>query len=907
MQQLFALLFLIFSSVILGDNVSDSMLLSYFDASLLPVMFILNAILLFIVSAFFMTLIDRVDRGYLLIGVLVSHLIILSAVKVAITLKIFVACPFLYSYSYSSKMILFMVFWTVVNDIIDARDAKRLFPRIAAGGVLGGITISFVAAIFAPSLGAEGLMVVWLAIVSAAIPLSFAIHKKFMPHLKATREPSTSSSLFQRLTDFRLIRNDNLLRHMAIIYFLTFILLYANDFIFLSTLKENFLSARNSLIEAIDPSLILGLLSGGDADALILKKAVPTFLGLFKGIANTLTLIIQFTIAGFILRSLGTVKAMLVMPICLFFIYGSMVAVKFLNFPDIAPLGYPFFGNLLFTTVLFGLTARIALFDAIYSPNFQIFFSALNKDIRGRGKILIEGLIKPFAILAAGLFILTFYESHPTGSLISLFVFSFVLIVICLLIKKSYTKSIAKSLGDGREERLETLLHSDKEKEENAIPFLQDFIEDTDTEIAEFATFTLASLSGDEPPKLLWGRFSRASESEKIHFLRVILPLKDMRYIRLYEAGLFSISGDVTATSLEAIIKLGIPIDTSRISRFVNSNHDGVRAAAAVALWKNGSASEKQMLQTVLREVLFASDTSYLKFGIRALAASSDSSLWPLLEMGLNRALLLGTDYTRIAIEAASSINDIRACRWLMTQIPLLEGTVLDLIDKHLSLYLHEYPELVEEAFNSPCAVLRIHTVKALVNRSKDNDEAITTLLEDLLETEVQLMFRYASYTSILLPESDGEKLLSDAVNERKISTNLSHFLMICAALYPNSGLKAAANRIKSINKHVRASALELLDNTTSIRPVKLFLKLIDKPDHSWIRDTLRKEWREETPTRLSVIKTLSEESDAWIRMLAIYAALEHDRAFGNTEFLDAIDLNRVSALALMAEVIEDG
>ncbi|MBL8028467.1 MAG: hypothetical protein JNL74_18730, partial [Fibrobacteres bacterium] len=335
MQRLFILLFILFSSVILGDNVSDSLLLSYYDASILPVMFMVNALFLFLVSSFFMTLIDRVDRGLLLMGVIGIHLTMLTAVKFAMSAGLSIAYPFLYSYSYASKMMLFMVFWTVVNDIVDARDAKRLFPKIAAGGVLGGITVSFAAAFLAKRTGAEGLLLIWMIIVASSFPVAWTIHRRFLPHLRAVREPSSSGNLFRKLLDFRLLRRDPLLRHMALIYFLTFILLYSHDFIFLSTLKENFLAAKSELITRIDPAQVHSILGAGeDADAIILKRAVPTFLGLFKGAANTFTLLLQFTVAGFILRSLGTVRAMLVMPICFVAAFGAILLGRFSLLPD---------------------------------------------------------------------------------------------------------------------------------------------------------------------------------------------------------------------------------------------------------------------------------------------------------------------------------------------------------------------------------------------------------------------------------------------------------------------------------------------------------------------------------------------------------------------------------------------
>jgi hypothetical protein len=649
----------------------------------------------------------------------------------------------------------------------------------------------------------------------------------------------------------------------------------------------------------------VSVLGGEDINAIVLKRAVPTFLGLFKGVANSVTLLLQFTVAGFILRSLGTVRAMLVMPICFVLAYGAILLGRLSLLPNFAPSGYPFFGSSFFLVVIAGLTARIALFDAVYSPNFQIFFSALNKDIRGRGKILIEGVIKPFAILAAGLFILFIYKQYPTGATILLFCFAIFLVVLCVFMRKSYTQSIARSLGDGREERLkEMLLSSSGGHEDNTLPLLKDFLDDQDPEIADFATSSLAKLSGEEPVRLLWGRFTRADSKGRIRFMRILAPLNDLRYVRLYEAGLYDVDGDVLAASMEALISSGVPLDKNRFTKLLAHTHPGVRAGAAAGLWRTATPNERIILEAAIRELLISQEPGSLEAGIRAASASAEPTLWNSLESGLNVAVSYGGEYRKLAIESAGSFNDPRACKWLINRSSHCEGNDLDEIDQALSMHLLNHLGVIEEAFNSESQVARACVIRALVIKRTQPTEPLRRLLEDLLELEVHLMLRYELYSSLLEHEHDGERLLAEAVHEKRFRKNMGHFFLVAAAIYPAAGLQSAANRVGSINRHVRASALELLDSTSSLRPVKLFLRLCDKSSSEWIRETLRREWQDDIPTRYFVLKVLSEDEDNWIKSLAIFSAIENDRIAGSTEYLDSIGLNRVSAFARLAETL---
>jgi len=104
--------------------------------------------------------------------------------------------------------------------------------------------------------------------------------------------------------------------------------------------------------------------------------------------------------------------------------------------PAFGPTIYPFFGSMLFAIIVISLALRIATFDSIYSPNFQIFFSTLGKQIRGRGKIFVEGIIKPFAILSSGILIIVLFSRFIVPSIAILLILSSVLFWRSLLISK---------------------------------------------------------------------------------------------------------------------------------------------------------------------------------------------------------------------------------------------------------------------------------------------------------------------------------------------------------------------------------------------------------------------------------------------------------------------------------------
>ena len=157
--------------------------MSHFDAQLIPKMFLVNAFSLFIISAVMMSIVDRIDRGKFFQVAIFIHASILLLIRLAVMADWnFFFLP-LFTYAYISKIIFFMMFWTLVNDLIDSRKAGKEFPVIAAGGTLGAIVVSFSIPGLMKIIPAENLLLVWSVLVWAVgfsfLPLRAKFGKKF--------------------------------------------------------------------------------------------------------------------------------------------------------------------------------------------------------------------------------------------------------------------------------------------------------------------------------------------------------------------------------------------------------------------------------------------------------------------------------------------------------------------------------------------------------------------------------------------------------------------------------------------------------------------------------------------------------------------------------------------------------
>ena len=238
-HNLFFLLMLCFAAAILGDSTAEALLLGRFGPELIPRMFCINAAALFILSGVMFSVIDRLDRRKFFYYALLIHGVILLLLRLAVGADMDFLFPLLFSYAYSSKILFFLLFWTIANDLIDSRRAGKEFPAIAAGGTMGAIGVSFSIPGLMRFIAVENLLIVWALLAGAAGMLLLPLQRRYRELGPTQKKNSDDPATFiNRLLPISLMRNEPLLRTMATFYLLIFFLLLNQHMIFYRELKE---------------------------------------------------------------------------------------------------------------------------------------------------------------------------------------------------------------------------------------------------------------------------------------------------------------------------------------------------------------------------------------------------------------------------------------------------------------------------------------------------------------------------------------------------------------------------------------------------------------------------------------------------------------------------------------------
>ena len=168
---MFSYIFLLIATLLIIKPVRNSLFLTQFGVSKLPVVFIMVAISAAIITQIYSKLAQRVRLNLLILAT--SLISILSLFFFWILL----------SFDYQGKWFLYVFyvwvaifgvittsqFWLLANYVFDAREARRLFGFIGAGAISGGIFGGYLTNYLAPIVGTESLIFICIAFLVLCI------------------------------------------------------------------------------------------------------------------------------------------------------------------------------------------------------------------------------------------------------------------------------------------------------------------------------------------------------------------------------------------------------------------------------------------------------------------------------------------------------------------------------------------------------------------------------------------------------------------------------------------------------------------------------------------------------------------------------------------------------------------
>jgi AAA family ATP:ADP antiporter len=801
---LFVLLFCSFAMVIIGDSTTEALLLAHYGAQIIRWMFLVNALFLFGTSLFTLPLIDRIDRGRLFFIFLMVHGCIIALAWLASLCNYQALYIPLFSYAYVSKIFVFLLFWTIANDLIDSRSAGKQFPFIAAGGTLGAISISFAIPLLLKVLQPQALLLAWSFLSFLVGVLFLPIWRSFGRHLKtetvAKRNPTRRTTI---LRDLRLVQSEPLLRTMAILYLLLFFVLLNQQFWFYNSLKTHL----------------------GDA------RRIASFLGVFNGVSMGATFLLQLFVAGKIIKRVGSTRAMLLLPIVFCAIFLFLAIYGKIADTTSAPA-------LLFWAIAGGVALRIAFFDSFFSPNFQLFFSSLPRDVRGRGKITIEGVVKPLAIASAGLWLIFFSRHYALWINMTVYLcFSAAMVVQTCLLKRKYTESIRNYLYKYSARKLSP--HSSLTPiggRQDVLAILKNLYQTEPDDVKGFIVEVLAEINTPQSIETLCLLCNQAEAKLRSKIVSALATLKSARLISFFEAHLDDCDLRVVANAIAALGELSDSQRPSKLIPFLSHSDQRVRGNTIVALWLQSERGHHDVVLQSLHQMLISDDCGMRASGLYALGAIKAPEVF-FAEIGAvyeaNRNSI-GKNRTvwRQFIKALTSYPSDTVVDMLLDSAMNVETWRRKEVSAALTSCIEQgYPieqllaRLGSENFMQRALVLQaLNMGRQAINRRHHR------ILETMAENEISGIYRdwLAIAALTARPKSDALHLLISAIQEECIRERLDCLIQSAALLDTSGQIREVIGRLRHMNNHIRACACEVLDNAGKSRLNRMILGLLD-------------------------------------------------------------------------------
>ncbi len=158
-------LFLISAATIILNNYAETAFLKRFGVKHLPVIYMLNSALTFIIMGLLAGVMARLPGIRLLAYILVFFSGSVAALRFCLPFDFKLLYPLLYILKAQYSILLGLLFWNLANDLFNTRQAKRLFPLITAGGVVGSILGSAGTPALANLISMDNLMIAYAALM----------------------------------------------------------------------------------------------------------------------------------------------------------------------------------------------------------------------------------------------------------------------------------------------------------------------------------------------------------------------------------------------------------------------------------------------------------------------------------------------------------------------------------------------------------------------------------------------------------------------------------------------------------------------------------------------------------------------------------------------------------------------
>ncbi|HEV2348329.1 MAG TPA: Npt1/Npt2 family nucleotide transporter [Terriglobia bacterium] len=826
------------AGIMFGRNARDSLFLVYFGVQYLPYMYFTNAVFLILCSLVYTTLVDKIDRGKFLAGVSLIFVASLVVSRVIVSDHPHWFFPVLYNQATVIWYFSLMQFWTFVGDLFDTRQAKRVYPLLAVGALVGMVGVGLGAKPIVHLIGTENLLLLWAGSILAAVILAAITYKRYrvqtspLKGVDSTIEahPKKPSEWEKIKHGLREVGQEPLLRSMAGYILLLWTVFSIVDFCFNKTMREIYPNAAD----------------------------LATFFGRFVGIQGLLCLVIQVFFARAVISRLGVGKTINFHPAIL--VLGSAWMSLRYGFASV------------FSTKLGDASMLYTFSDSSY----QLLYSPISPERRARVRGFIEGYIRPLSLAAAGALVLLgnnylkpiLLSSGgiiPTGQQLAwgALIMAALWLGVALTAQKGYIRALLRNLqGDSPALRLAAETALKKLKEEASVSLLEDILRNENLEQTLAAILIMESFGTEEAAEAIAKLLSHGDPHVRATAVSALSHLAPGKYLDRMAPLLDDPDPRVRSNIIEALAEAKDPALAEKLQPFLKDPSRRIRINTILTIAAIQGVSPSEESWPVISD-LASGDQDARSAAVFALGRISLDQSTELLSQ------LLKDPDLNIRCKAAEALGRVGSQRNIPALVEALAGSpevrhrarrsIVSIIKRHGGDTVHdvartalssERPEIRSEIADVLGRLKDIQVMETLIKLLKDPEwrvrwkvlksfermarggplpENARTALFDYAHDELQSFQQSVLISQILFPKpSDvSERMLAQALEEDRANIEERVFHML-GILCGRDRMLAIYQKLRSGDARLRADALEALDNLAPKKISRQILKLLE-------------------------------------------------------------------------------
>ncbi|MGZ8740612.1 MAG: hypothetical protein ACXWZ8_08460 [Gaiellaceae bacterium] len=170
-----AVAFLVDAAIMVAQSSIDALFFARYGAEKLPAMYVLVGVAMFLTTIGVAALLAHLGRRRAFVAIPAAICALALAGRVALEAETAWVYGALWIAQSVAEFTALLAIWGLAGLVADTRQAKRFFPLIAAGGVVGLILGGLVTGPLAGALGSENLLLVWSALMAAATGVAWRL------------------------------------------------------------------------------------------------------------------------------------------------------------------------------------------------------------------------------------------------------------------------------------------------------------------------------------------------------------------------------------------------------------------------------------------------------------------------------------------------------------------------------------------------------------------------------------------------------------------------------------------------------------------------------------------------------------------------------------------------------------